>query len=74
MKNNTYKQDKNFKDLTFSKGELLTQQDLDIIESRSTTFYMQDEEYERWLSEEFSSTIFVKFEDGELFDEENMYL
>ena len=74
MKNNTYKQDKNFKDLTFSKGELLTQQDLDIIESRSSTFYMQDEEYERWLSEEFSSTIFVKFEDGELFDEENMYL
>ena len=52
--NNTYKQDNNIKDLVFSEGEDLTDQDLDIIESRSTTFYVQDEEYERFWDEEYN--------------------
>ncbi len=55
--NNTYVQDKNFKDLQFSKGESLTELDLEIIESRSTTTYSTDEEYERFLSEEYTSYI-----------------
>ena len=48
MKNykNTYKQDKNFKDLQFSEGEFLTELDLDIIESRTTTYNEFDEEFE----------------------------
>lgn len=55
--NNTYKQDKNFKDLTFSEGEFLTELDLDIIESRTTSYYSQDEEYENYLSEFYTSYI-----------------
>ena len=52
MRNNTYKQDKNFKDLQFSEGEFINELDGDIIESRTTTYYTQDEEYERFLDEE----------------------
>ena len=52
--NNTYKQDNKIKDLVFSEGEDLTNEDLDIIESRSTTFYVQDEEYERFWDEEYN--------------------
>ena len=36
----------------FSKGEFLTEEDLDLIARRSRTFYMKDEEYERFLEEE----------------------
>ena len=43
---NTYKQDKNFKDLQFSEGEFLTEDDLDIIESRTTTYNEFDSEFE----------------------------
>ena len=71
---NTYIQDKNFKDLQFSKGEDLTEQDLNIIASRTKRVYQTDAAYESYLSEDFSSRIFVKFEDGELFDEENQDL
>ena len=40
----TYIQNNNFKDLDFSSGEDLTDLDLDIIESRSTTYFADDTE------------------------------
>ena len=43
---NTYKQNKNFKDLTFSSGEFLTEDDLNIIENRTTTYEVFDAELE----------------------------
>ena len=43
---NTYKQDKNFKNKEFSKGEFLTEDDLAIIKSRTTTYNVFDSEYE----------------------------
>ena len=57
--NNTYKQDKKFKNYKFSKGEDLTEQDLEAIASRSRTYYVEDANYEDYMSEEFSSFIAV---------------
>lgn len=66
MKNNTYIQDKDFKDMKFSEGEFLTELDLDIIEDRTSTFYITDEEYERYLSEENDAFIVQNWNDFEL--------
>ena len=74
MKNNTYIQDKNFKNLSFSKGENMTEKDLEIVASRSKRTYVKDDSYESFLkTEEFSSHIYVSFDDTELFDEENQF-
>ena len=40
----TYVQDKNFRNLKFYEGELTNELDLDIIESRTTTFFVDDTE------------------------------
>lgn len=40
---NTYKQDKNFKNYEFSKGEELTEKDLEAIASRSRTYDIEDD-------------------------------
>ena len=66
MKNNTYIQNKNFKNKSFSKGEFITKEDLDIIESRTTTTYVDDVEFERYLNEENDSFIVQNWNDFEL--------
>ena len=71
---NTYIQEKKYKDYKFSEGEDLTEMDLEVIASRSRKTYQTDKAYENYLSENYSSTIFVKFDDnGELDDEENRF-
>ena len=56
--NNTYVQEKKFKNYKFSKGESLTEKDLEVIASRSRKTYQQDASYEAYLSEEYSSVIY----------------
>lgn len=70
---NTYIQSNKFKNYKFSEGEELTEKDLEAIASRSRRIYVKDKGYEDYLSEEFSSRIFVKYEDTSLEDEENQY-
>ena len=71
---NTYIQENKFKNYEFSKGEELTDLDLECIASRSRKTYQTDASYEAYMSEDYSSTIFVKFDDDtELFDEENQF-
>ena len=72
MTNNTYIQSNKFKNYKFSEGEELTEMDLECIASRSKRSYQQDPGLESYLSEEYSSVIYVRYEDTELFDEENM--
>ena len=58
---NTYKQDNNIKNLEFSKGESLTELDLDIIESRTTTYNEFDSEFEDgYWGEEYEDYTFVQ--------------
>lgn len=56
---NTYIQSNKFKNKKFSKGEEVNNKDLEIVTSRTKTVYMQDKSYENYLSEEYSSVIFV---------------
>ena len=80
MKNNTYKTTTRYNkegevtfQESFSKGEFLTEEDLQLIEDRSSTFYMQDEEYERYLSEDFGDYNRIqkwnKYEAGSQYDQ-----
>ena len=55
---NTYTQDKNFKNKVFSKGEDLTDADIEIIKSRTKRSYVKDTNYESYYSIDFSSVIY----------------
>lgn len=57
---NTYIQEKKYKDYEFSKGEDLTDKDIEVIKSRTRRTYQTDASYESWLQEDYSSTIFMK--------------
>ena len=57
---NTYIQDRNFKNYEFSKGEEMTAKDLECVASRTKRTYQTDASYEAYLSEDYSSTIFMK--------------
>ena len=75
---NTYKQDKNFKDLQFSEGEFLTEDDLDIIESRTTTYNEFDDEFENgYWGEEYEDYTRInflnKYEAASQYDVENSF-
>lgn len=71
---NTYIQENKFKNYKFSEGEEMTDMDLEAVASRTRRVYMTDPAYENFLSEEYSSTIFTKFDDDkDLFDEENQH-
>lgn len=73
---NTYKQDKNFKNKKFSKGEDLTELDLAIIENRTTTFNVFDTEYENgyWGAEYEEYTTVPEFNQYDLqYDGDNTF-
>ena len=54
---NTYTQENEFKNYEFSKGEELTDADLEVIASRSRKTYQEDKGYEDYMSEEYTSYI-----------------
>lgn len=73
--NNTYKQSNEFKNKSFSNGSELTEEDLLIIENRTTTYEVFDTEYETgyWGDEYEEYTNVWEVNKFEQYDEENTF-